>query len=135
MLESYLSVWGYFTQQGCQLPDLSLRNQTFCYIAEFSTFLFMLKTKTFLHIPSPQKFWLYFAKDYCDSRQKREKRPHLAGFSCARAGLWPAVTHMLSTSRSFQTFLKHNVGNLVTQIYQSILDLAHSTVPRWKRYC
>ena len=39
-------------------------------------FLYMLKTKTFLHIPSQnhqqnpkiQKFWLYFAKKFCDSR-------------------------------------------------------------------
>ena len=58
-----------------------------------------------------QKFLLYFARKFCDSRQKREMRPHPAGSSCAWAGLWPAVTHTLSTSRSFQTFLKHNVGN------------------------
>ena len=36
---------------GCQLPDFSLRSQTFCYTADISTtFLYMLKTKTFLHI-------------------------------------------------------------------------------------
>ena len=37
--------------QGCQLPDFSLRSQTFCYTADFSTtFLYMLKTKTFFFI-------------------------------------------------------------------------------------
>ena len=34
-----------------------------------------------------QKFWLYFAKKFCDFRQKREKRPYPAGSSCAWAGL------------------------------------------------
>ena len=39
--------------QGCQLPDFSLRSQTFCYTVAFSTtFLYMLKTKICLHIPS-----------------------------------------------------------------------------------
>ena len=39
--------------QGCQLLDFSLRSQTFCYTADFfTTFLYMLKTETFLHIPS-----------------------------------------------------------------------------------
>ena len=36
---------------------------------------------------------------------------HLAGSSCAWAGLQPAVTRTLSASRSFQTSFKHNVGN------------------------
>ena len=40
-----------------------------------------------------------------------EKRLHPVGSSCAWAGLWPAVPRTLSTSQSFQTFLKHNVGN------------------------
>ena len=39
------------------------------------------------------------------------KAPHPTGSSCAWAHLWPAVKTMLSTSRSFQTFLKHNVGS------------------------
>ena len=39
--------------QGCQLPDFSLRYQTFSYIADFfTTFLYLLKTKKFLPIPS-----------------------------------------------------------------------------------
>ena len=39
--------------QDCQLPDFSLRSQTFCYTADFLLlFLYMLKTKTFLHISS-----------------------------------------------------------------------------------
>ena len=46
-----------------------------------------------------------FCKKSCDSRQKLEKRLYPAGSSHARAGLCPAVM------RSFQTFLKHNVGN------------------------
>ena len=44
---------GSICAQGCQLPDFSLRSQTFCYTADFSaTFLYILKTKTFWHIPS-----------------------------------------------------------------------------------
>ena len=43
----------YVYRQGYQLTDYSLRSQTFCYTADLSTtFLYMLKTKTFLHIPS-----------------------------------------------------------------------------------
>ena len=38
----------YRDLQGFQLPDFSLRFQTFCHTADFSTtFLYMLKTKTF----------------------------------------------------------------------------------------
>ena len=51
----YFSFWPRTVRdlQGCQLPDFSLRSQTFCYTADFSTtFLYMLKTNTFLHIPS-----------------------------------------------------------------------------------
>ena len=35
----------------------------------------------------------------------------LASPSCAWEGLWPAVMRMLSTSQSFQTFFKQNVGD------------------------
>ena len=39
-------------EQSCQLPDFSLRSQTFCHTADFSTtFLYMLKTKTFFAHP------------------------------------------------------------------------------------
>ena len=81
----------------------------------------MLKTQTFFAHPitKPPASTLEFKnfdsvlqKKLCDPRKKQEKRPHPAG-SCAWAGLWPAVMSMLSTSRSFQTFLKHNVGNPV----------------------
>ena len=42
-------------RQGCQLPDFSLRSQTFRYTADFSTnFLYMLKTKTFFAHPITQ---------------------------------------------------------------------------------
>ena len=82
-------------------------------------FLYMLKTKTFLHILSQNhqqsefnNFDFIFAKKICDFRQKREKRPHQAGFSCAWAGLWPAVTRTLNTLRSFQTFLIHKCWQL-----------------------
>ena len=54
--QCYMEVIGLkfsIPQHGCQLPDFSLRSQTFCYTADFSTtFLYMLKTKTFLHIQS-----------------------------------------------------------------------------------
>ena len=68
------------------------------------------KTTTSKH-PKIQEFWLYFAKSFCHLRQKRKKRPHPAGSSCVWAGQWSAVTRTVSTLRSFQTFLKHNVGN------------------------
>ena len=51
--------------------EFSLRSQTFCYTADFSTtFLYLLKTKTFCishhkttsKHPRIQEFWLYFAK-------------------------------------------------------------------------
>ena len=63
----------------------------------------------------------YFAKKFSDTRQKREKHPHPASSSCAWAGLWPAITRALSTSRSFQTFLKHNVGNSAEKQLQSVV--------------
>ena len=47
--------------------------------------------KTTSKHPRIQEFWVYFAKNFFNSRQKQEKRPHSAG--------------------SFQTFFKHNVGN------------------------
>ena len=41
------------SSQGCQNPDFSLRSQTFCLTADFSTtFYICWKTMTFLHIPS-----------------------------------------------------------------------------------
>ena len=53
---------------------------------------------------------------------KNEKSaPHPAGSSCAWAGQWPAVKRMLSTSRSFKTFLKHNVGNTEQNVYYLLL--------------
>ena len=45
-------------KQGWQLSDFNLRSQTFYYTADFSTtLLYMLETKTFLHIPlqNPQQ--------------------------------------------------------------------------------
>ena len=68
----------FIVRSGCQLSDFSLRSQSSCYTADISTtFLNILKTKTFLHIPSQnhQQFWLYFAKRFCDFRQRREKHP------------------------------------------------------------
>ena len=85
------------------------------YCRLFYYFLYMLETKTFLQShhkttskpPRIQKILLYFTKDFCDSKQNREKRPHPAGSSCAWTGLWHVVKCTLSTSRSFQTFFKH----------------------------
>ena len=83
-------------------------------------FLYMPKTNTSLHIPS-QNNQLYFAKNFCVFRQKREKRLHPTGSSCGWAGLWPAVTHMLSTLQIFQTFLKHNLGTHELKLGKSFL--------------
>ena len=120
--------------QGCQLPDFSLRSQTFCYIGDFSTtFLYLLKNQDFFAYPITKppastlklkKIRLYFAKTFCDPRQKLGKRPHSTGSSCAWAGLWPAVRRTLSISRSFQTFLKHNVG--ISEHYKIGLLLMHN---------
>ena len=107
------------TNHGCQLSDFSLRSQTFFYTSDLSTtFYICLKSRLFgtSHHKTTskhtriQEFWLCFAKYFFDSRQKREKRPHPADSSCAWPGLWHAVKRTLSISRSFQTFVKHNVG-------------------------
>ena len=58
-----------------------------------------------------QYFYCILQINFCEPRQKQEERPFSAGNSCAWAGLWPVVTLTLSTSRSFQNFLRHNVGN------------------------
>ena len=73
--------------------------------------------KTTSKHPRIQKFWLYFAKAFCNPRQERGKPLHPAGSSCAWAGLWLAVTRTLSASRSFQTLFKHNVGNPGCPLY------------------
>ena len=78
--------------KGFQLPDFSLRSQTFLlYCKLFYYFLYILKTKTFCAFhhkttskyPKIQKFWHSFAKYFCDFKQKWEKRPNQAGSSCA----------------------------------------------------
>ena len=83
--------------------------------------LYMLKTMTFSHFITKQSasilefqyFYSVLQMNFCEPRQKREERPFSAGTSCVWAGLWPAVTRTLSTLQSFQTFLRHNVGNPV----------------------
>ena len=111
-LISYLAQSWPTWHQVCQLPDVSQRSQTFCCTADFSTtFLYMLKTKTFLHIPTkPPASNLKFKNfdSICQknfvTRQKREKRSRSAGSSNVWAGLWPAATRTLSTSPSFKHF-------------------------------
>ena len=93
--------------QGCQFPDFSLRSRTFCYTAQFSaTFSHMLFYQDFFShsTTKPPASTLEFKnfdsileKNFCDFRQKREKRPHPAG-SRSWASLWPAVTCTLCTS-------------------------------------
>ena len=99
----------------CQLPDFSQRSQTVCYTADFSTtFLYILKTKTFCtshhktisEHPRIQEFLLYFAKNFCDFRQKREKRLYPAGSSCACACLWPDVTCTVKHLTKFTDFFE-----------------------------
>ena len=80
----------YMRTQGCQLPDFSLRSQTFCYIADFSTTFYICwklrlfcisHHKTTSKHPKTQKFRLYFAKTFCNfknslwPRQKLGKAP------------------------------------------------------------
>ena len=90
-----------------------------------------------LHIPSQKQpastlefknFDSILQKNSVVPEKKREKRPHSACSSCACSGLWPAVTRMLSTSQSFQTFLKHNVGNSDSDRWLwSLLSLSYCT--------
>ena len=83
----------------------------------FTTFL-CLKPRLFAHpITKPPANTLDF-KNFDSILQKNSvtldkngKAPSLSWLSCFWAGLWPAVTRTLSTSRISQTFLKHNVGN------------------------
>ena len=87
---------GSICAQGCQLPDFSLRSQTFCYTADFSATFFYICLKPRLFGTSHykttskhlkiQEFLLYFAKKFCNFRQKQEKRPHPTGSFCAWAG-------------------------------------------------
>ena len=73
-------------------------------------FLYMPKTMICSHLiikqpASTLKFqYLYFILQINFCEWKREEHPFSAGTSCARAGPWPVVTHMLRTSQSFQTF-------------------------------
>ena len=125
-----------------QLKELSVRSFVFlsCRVADSQTLVWDLRLfvrlQTFLLLfyiclkprlfctshhkttskhPRIQNFWLHFAKNCCDFSQKREKRFHPAGSFCAWAGLWPAVVRTFSTSRSFLTILKHNVGSPAVQ--------------------
>ena len=107
-------------EQGCQLPDFSLRSQTFFILQTFPRhFLYMPKTITFSHFITKQPastlefqyFYSILQMNFYKSRQKQEEGPFFAGTSCAWAGPWPVVTRTLSTSRSSQTFFKHNFGN------------------------
>ena len=50
-------------------------------------------------------------KRFCWPERKKGRASLPALISCDWAGPWPAVTRTLSTSWSFQTFLRHNVGN------------------------
>ena len=128
VIKSYLLIvffWKYtrkalYVVQGCQLPDFSLRTQIFCYTVDFPmTFLYELKTTTYFasHHKTTSKhpripvFYFILQNILLAQTKKREERPFTAGTSCAWAGLWPAAMRMLSTSRRFQTFLRHNVGN------------------------
>ena len=60
-----------------------------------------------------QYFYFILQINFCKPRQRREERHFFAGTSYGWAGLRPGVTRTLSASQSFQTFLRHNVGNPV----------------------
>ena len=69
-------------RRSCQLPDFSLRSQTFFFPADFpTTFLYMPKTTTFSHLITKQPastlefqyFVLYFAKQFSVSPDKNGK--------------------------------------------------------------
>ena len=105
-----LSSWG--------LPTFRLESEIldyFLYYKLFHIFLYMLKTMTFSRSITKQpastlKFQYFYSilqMNFCGPRQKRGERPFSAGTSCTRADLWPVVTPTLSTSKIFQTFLRH----------------------------
>ena len=103
--------------QGCQLPGFSLRSQAIFYTADF--LIILSKTTTVSHSLTKQPastlesqfFYSIFQINSCEARQKQKERPFSAGTFSAGAGLWLVVTRTLSTSRSFQTFLRHYVCN------------------------
>ena len=100
--------------QGCRLPAFSMRSQTFCYTADFSTaFYICLKPRHCCtsHYKTTSSFDFVLQRFSVTPDKNGKKCSYPAGSFCAWAHLWPAVTRRLSTSRSFQSFLKHNVGN------------------------
>ena len=99
----WLAIVNSAGEQGCQLPDSSLRSQTFCYTADCSTtFYIYWKPKPFCtshHKTTSkhfriQEFWLHFAKKFCDFRQNGKApppswllclgRPMACGNSCVK---------------------------------------------------
>ena len=118
--EKYLLAHFIPSVQGCQPPDFIWDLRLFFLLQTFAEFfIYMPKTMTF-HIPSQNKpastlefqyIYSILQRNFFEPRQKREEDLFSAITSCAWTGLWSAVTRMLSTSQSFNTFLIHNVGN------------------------
>ena len=87
-----------------EISDFLLYRRLYYYF-----FLDMLKTETFFAHPITKQpastlelknFDFTLQENFCDSRQKRQKLLHPAGFYCAWAGLWPVVT-LREVSRLF----------------------------------
>ena len=82
----------------------------------------MPKTTNFSHLITKQsaktlKFQYFYSvlqKKILWAQTKTGRIPCPRCHSCAWADLWPAATRTLSTLQSFQSFLRHNVGNPVT---------------------
>ena len=105
----------YSSNQGGQLPDVSLRSLYLLYCRlPYDFVLYMPKTTTFSYqITKQPASTIEFQYIYSILQKNLWAQTKLgksaAGTSCAWAGLWPAV--MLSISQSFQTFETQYVCN------------------------
>ena len=92
--------------QGWQLPDFSLRSQTFCYTTDFSTtFLYMLKTKTlFAHsMTKPQANILEF-KNFDSILQQKNLWSWIFGKASSLSWLLLCLGRPMASSYAY---LKH----------------------------
>ena len=92
-------------RQGCQLPDFVLYCKLFYYFFARSITKPPATTLEF------KNFDTIFQKLSVIQDKNRKTASTQLPPPRAWAGLWLAVAYTLSTSRSFQTFLKHNFGN------------------------
>ena len=116
-----------FTTCEIRVANFGLRSQTFCYTTDFLLLIYIcLKPRLFLTFhhkttskhPRIQKFWIYFAKKFCDSQTKTGKAPPPSWLLLCVVR--PMACGNAYVKHSFQTFLKHNVANPVWNNYGGV---------------